>query len=116
VYAAFHKEIINKEMRKYINKKQLRCRSDLRVHWQCVQLVLLVRLGFAIEVPGNLGNRAALDDDWDPDGVSSSDVDQVVRQHVQHELGFNCGGQRAENISEELQDTEIHDYYYSNPI
>ena len=49
--------------------------TDLRVHWQCVHFVLLVRLGFAIKVPGNLGNGAALDDDWDPDWVTSPDAE-----------------------------------------
>ena len=79
--------------------------TDLRVYWQCVHFVLLVRLGFAIKVPGNLGNGAALDNDRDPDWVTSPDAEQVVCQHVQQQLGFNCGGQRAEEISEEPQDT-----------
>lgn len=63
----------------------IRRRSDLRVHRQCVQFVLLVRLGFAIKVPGHLGNRAALDGDWDLDWVSSTDDQQIISHDVQGE-------------------------------
>lgn len=67
-----------------------RAGSHLRVHGQRVQFVLLVGLGFAIKVPGYFGNRAALDSGRDPDGVASTDAQQVVDHYIDADGRRNC--------------------------
>lgn len=67
-----------------------RGRSHLRVHGQRVQLVLLVRLGFAVKVPGHLGSGPALDGGRDPDGISGTDAHQVLHRHVKADGRRHC--------------------------
>lgn len=57
-------------------------RLHLRVNGQRVELVLLVRLGFAVKVPGDLWSRAALDGGRDPDGVAGTNAQQVISHHI----------------------------------
>lgn len=47
-----------------------------------MHFLLLVGLGFAIKVPGHLGNRAALDGGRDLEWISRTNAQQVVDQQV----------------------------------
>lgn len=60
-----------------------------------MQFVLLVCLSFAIKLPGNLGNWATLDGGGDPDGISSTDAQQVICHHIDVDGRWNC---QDENI------------------
>lgn len=55
-----------------------------------MQFLLLVRLGFAIIVPGNFGNRASLDGGGDPDRISSTNAQQVFHYYVNADGRRNC--------------------------
>ena len=70
--------------------EKITSRSHLRVHGECVQLVLLVRLGFAFKVPAHLGNRAALNGGRDPDWISGADTHQLIGHHVNCNERWNC--------------------------
>lgn len=71
-----------------------------------MQFVLLVGFGFAIKVPGHFGNGAALDGSWDPDRISGTNAQQVIRHDVDADGGRNCGvGNIVANISDRHRDT-----------
>lgn len=71
-------------------KLKLELNSHRGVHRQCVQLVLLMRLGLTIKVPGHFGGRTALDSGRDPDWIASTDVQQVINQHVDEDRRPDC--------------------------
>lgn len=64
-----------------------------------MKLVLLVGLGFTIKIPGHLGSGAPPDGGGDPDGVASTDAEQVICCHINADGWRNCThGYSGENI------------------
>lgn len=56
-----------------------------------MQFILLMCLGLAIKLPSDLGHRAALDGGWYLDWISSTDIQQVINQHVNCDRWTHCG-------------------------
>lgn len=69
-----------------------------------MQFVLFLALGFALIVPGNLGNRPALDGGGNPDWISSTDVHQFFSQDIDCDGRRNCGEKKTSK--EEMKDKD----------